>query len=57
MQNFDSKKKSETRDKNGQVSEVELEVQRYVSDSRIRGTWCPLEKKERRTKRKKRERD
>ena len=55
MQKFDSKKKSETRGKNGQVSEVELGVQRYphewknghVFDSRIRGTWCPLEKKER----------
>ena len=29
MQKFDSKKKSETRGKNGQVFEVELEVQRY----------------------------
>ena len=30
MENFDSKKKkSETRGKNGQVSEVELGVQRY----------------------------
>ena len=29
MQKFDSKKKSETRGKNGQVSEVELGVQRY----------------------------
>ena len=47
------KKKSETRGKNGQVSKVELGLQRYppewknghVSDSRIRGTLCPLEKK------------
>jgi hypothetical protein len=63
MQKFDSKKKSETRGKNGQVSEVELGVQRYppewkknghVSDSRIRGTCCPLEKKER-LKKKRRE--
>jgi len=29
MQKFDSKKRSETRGKNGQVSEVELGVQRY----------------------------
>jgi len=55
MQKFDSKKRSETRGKNGQVFEVELGVQRYppewknghVSDSTIRGTCCPLEKKER----------
>jgi len=53
MQKFDSKKESETRGKNGQVSDVELGVQRYppewksghVSDRRIRGTWCPLKKK------------
>ena len=54
MQKFDSKK-SETSGRNGQLSEVELGVQRYppewkknehVSNSRIRGTWCPLEKKE-----------
>ena len=49
------KRKNEMRGKNGQVSEVELGVQRYppewknghVSDSTIRGTCCPLEKKER----------
>jgi len=48
------KKKSETRGKNGQVSGVELGVQRYplewkngqVSDSRIRGIYYPPEKKE-----------
>ena len=53
MQKFDSKKKSEIRGKNGQVSEVELGVQRYLPEwkkwtcvrSRIRGTCCPLEKK------------
>ena len=61
MQKFDSKKESETRGKNGQVSKVELGVQRYppewnnghVSDSRIRGTWCPLKKKRDWKKRKK----
>jgi len=48
------KKKSETRGKNGQVSGVELGVQRcplertngQVSDSRIRGVYYPPEKKE-----------
>ena len=59
MQKFDSKKKSGMRGKNGQVSEVELEVRRYppewkknghVSDCRIRGTCCPLEKKRERLK-------
>ena len=49
------KKKSETRGKNGQVSEVELGVQKcplerkkngQVSDSRIRGIYYPPKKKE-----------
>ena len=56
--NLIRKKESETRGKNGQVFEVELGVQIYppewknghVSDSRIRGTWCPLEKKEKERK-------
>jgi len=47
------KEKSETRGKNGQVSGVELGVQRcpperkngQVSDSRIRGIYYPPEKK------------
>ena len=52
------KKKSETRGKNGQVSGVELGVQRcplewknrQVSDSRIRGIYYPPEKKRRKEK-------
>ena len=52
------KEKSETRGKNGQVTEVELGVQRcplepkngQVSDSRIRGIYYPPEKKERKEK-------
>ena len=49
------KKKSEMRGKNGQVSGVELGVQRcpleqkkigQVSDSRIRGIYYPTEKRE-----------
>jgi len=52
------KKKSETRGKNGQVSAVELGVQRcppewkngQVSDSRIRGIYYPTEKRKREEK-------
>ena len=52
--NLIRKKECETRGKNGQVSEVELGYKDthlsgkngHVSDSRIRGTCCPLEKKE-----------
>ena len=51
------KKKSETRGKNGQVSEVELGVQRCPLErkkwtSRIRGIYYPPEKKEKRRKEK-----
>ena len=42
MQKFDSKeKKSETRGKNGQVSEVELGVQRYLPEWKKMDT-CPI---------------
>ena len=41
MQKFDSKKKSETRGKNGQVSEVELGVQRYPPEWKKMDT-CPI---------------
>ena len=41
MQKFDSKKKSETSGKNGQVSEVELGVQRYPPEWKKMDT-CPI---------------
>ena len=42
MQKFDSKKKrSETRGKNGQVSEVELGVQRYPPEWK-KMDMCPI---------------
>jgi len=41
MQKFDSKKKSETRGKNGQVSEVELGVERYPPEWK-KMDMCPI---------------
>ena len=41
MQKFDSKKRSETRGKNGQVSEVELGVQRYPPEWK-KMDMCPI---------------
>ena len=41
MQKFNSKKKSDRRGKNGQVSEVELWVQRYPPEWKKMDT-CPI---------------
>jgi len=66
MQKFDFKKRSETRGKNGQVSEVELGVQRYPPEWKKMDT-CPtvelgvlgahLKKRERETEKRKKEND